>query len=90
MIHLNAELWNHRQLCVLQVLNLKETNPARKIENLAKAKCRNMISQCHDIISQCRNNSSRQPIGVVSQQVVICHNKDKAEFKLKFKVCCDM
>ena len=38
MIHFNAELWNIHQLCVLQVLNEKETIIARKGEKLAKAK----------------------------------------------------
>ena len=37
MIHFNAELWNIHQLCVLQVLNEKETILARKAEKLAKA-----------------------------------------------------
>ena len=36
MTHFNAELWNIHQLCVLQVLNEKETIPTRKAENLAK------------------------------------------------------
>ena len=38
MIHFNAELWNIHQLCVLQVLNEKETIPARKVEKMAKEK----------------------------------------------------
>ena len=39
MIHFNAELWNNHQLCVLQVLNAKEANLARKEEKiLAKIK----------------------------------------------------
>ena len=38
MIHVNAVFWNNHQLCVLQVLNVKETNPARKAaQKLAKA-----------------------------------------------------
>ena len=38
MIHFNVELWNNHQLCVLQVLNVKETNPVRKAATkLAKA-----------------------------------------------------
>ena len=38
MIHFNAEIWNNHQLCVLQVLNVKETNPVRKAaKKLAKA-----------------------------------------------------
>ena len=42
MIHLNAESWNIHQLCVLEVLNEKETVPARKAENWLK--CSNIIS----------------------------------------------
>ena len=39
MIHFNAELWNYHQLCVLQVLNVQETNSTREaIKKLAKAK----------------------------------------------------
>ena len=49
MIHFTAELWNNHQLCVLQVLNVKETNPARK----ATKKC--LRQKCRDIISECRN-----------------------------------
>ena len=30
MTHFNAKLWNIHQLCVLQVLNAEESNPARK------------------------------------------------------------
>ena len=38
MIHVNAEFWNNHQLYVLQVLNVKETNPTRKaLKKLAKA-----------------------------------------------------
>ena len=37
MIHFNAELWNIRQLFVLQVLYEKERIPARKAEKLARA-----------------------------------------------------
>ena len=37
MIHFNVELWNIHQLCVLQVLNEKETILARKVEKLTKA-----------------------------------------------------
>ena len=36
MIYFNAELWNIYQLCVLQVLNAKESIQTRKVENLAK------------------------------------------------------
>ena len=35
MRNFNAGLWNIHQLCVLQVLNEKETIPARKIEKSA-------------------------------------------------------
>ena len=38
MIHFNDELWNIHHFCVLKVLNEKETIPARKAEELAKAK----------------------------------------------------
>ena len=38
MIHFNAKLWNIHQLCVLQILNEKETIPTRKEKILAKAK----------------------------------------------------
>ena len=45
MIHFNAELWNIHQLCVLQVLNEKETITARKTEkNWPRQKCRDIIS----------------------------------------------
>ena len=37
MIHFNVEIWYNHQLCVLQVLNEKETNLVRKAERLAKA-----------------------------------------------------
>ena len=38
MIHFNAEFWNNHKICVLQVLNVKETNLVRKIaKKLAKA-----------------------------------------------------
>ena len=36
MSHLNAGLWNIHKLCVLQVLNEKETILTRKAEKLAK------------------------------------------------------
>ena len=36
MSNFNAELWNIHQLCVFQVLNEKETIPARKAKKLAK------------------------------------------------------
>ena len=32
MTHFNAKLWNIHQLCVLQVLNAREANLARKEE----------------------------------------------------------
>ena len=38
MIHFNDELRNIYQLCVLQVLDEKETIPVRKLENLVKVK----------------------------------------------------
>ena len=38
MSNFNVESWNIDQLCVLEVLNEKETIPARKAEKLAKAK----------------------------------------------------
>ena len=48
MIHFNAEFWNNAQLCVLQVLNVKETNLVRKeAKKLAKADeflCRNIMT----------------------------------------------
>ena len=37
MSHLNVGLWNIHQLCVLQVLNEKETILARKAKKLVKA-----------------------------------------------------
>ena len=52
MIHLNAKLWNIHQLCVLQVLNTKEANPARKEAfNWLRQKFRDIISECRDITS---------------------------------------
>ena len=61
MTHFNAELWNIHQLCVFQVLNAKEANPARKEEkNCLRQKCRDIISKCHDIIS-------REPEDTMSQ-----------------------
>ena len=59
MVHFNVELWNNHQLCVFQVFNIKETNPAIKVEKLAKAECRDIILECRDIISECRKKSSR-------------------------------
>ena len=40
MIHFNAEFLNNHQLCVLHVLNVKETNLVRKV---AKKKCRDTM-----------------------------------------------
>ena len=46
MTHFNTELWNIHKLCVLQVLNAKEANPARKEEkNWLRKKCRDIISR---------------------------------------------
>ena len=57
MIHVNAVFWNNHQLCVLQVLNVKETNPARKAaKNCLRQKCHDIISECHDIMKIRRQN----------------------------------
>ena len=46
MAHINTELWNIHQLCVLQVLNAKEATPARKEEgHWLRQKCRDIISR---------------------------------------------
>ena len=77
MIHFNEELWNNHQLCVLQVLKVKETNLARKTaKNWLRQKYRDKISECH-------YRSSRQPVGQCRNNAVICRNKDKVELKLK-------
>ena len=56
MTHLNAELWNIHQLCVLRVLNAEEANLVRKKEeNLLRQKRHNIISRKpKDIMSQQR------------------------------------
>ena len=59
MVHFNVEFWNNHQLCVLQVLNEKETNLVRKAEKLAKAEMSRHNFIMSDIISKCRNKSSR-------------------------------
>ena len=57
MIHFTAELWNNHQLYVLQVLNVKETNPARKAtKKWLRHKCRDIISYCHNIMKIRRQN----------------------------------
>ena len=75
MIHFNAELWNNHQLCVLQVLNEKETNPARKEEKLAKAE----MTRHNSRMSQHNIRMSQQKLKVtsraISQQGMICRNK---------------
>ena len=53
MIHFNEELWNNHQLCVLQVLNAKEANPARKEEKIltkAEMSRHNLIMSRHNPI----------------------------------------
>ena len=84
MIHFNAELWNNHQLCVLQVLNVKETNLARKAaKKLAKVKIsrHNLRMSRHKLrISQWKIKATSR---VVLQQTVICRNKDKAKLKLE-------
>ena len=80
MIHFNAELWNNHQLCVLQVLNVKETNPTKKIaKKLAKAK----MSRHNLRMSQQKLKATSR---AVSQESVICHNKDKAKLKLEVEI----
>ena len=83
MIHFNAELWNNHQFYVLQVLNEKETNPARKAENLAKAK----MSLHNFIMSQHNIKMSQQKLKVtnraMSQQGMICRNKTKLSLSWK-------
>ena len=57
MIHFNAEFWNNYKLCVLQVLNVKETNPARKtVKKWIRQKCRNNGFLCCDIMKIRRQN----------------------------------
>ena len=62
MIQFNAELWKNHQLCVLQVLNVKETNPVRKsIKILAKVEMsrHNLRISRHNEdqkTEQCRDN----------------------------------
>ena len=62
MNHFNAELWNIHQLCVLQVLNAKEANPARKEEKIW------LRQKCHDINSECRDIISREQTDTMSRQ----------------------
>ena len=77
MIHFNAELWNNYQLYVLQVLNVKETNLVRKIaKKLVKAE----ISRHNLIMWQQKLKITSM---AMSQQTVICRNKDKVELKLE-------
>ena len=77
MIHFNAELWNNHQLCVLQVLNVKETNPTRKAaKKLAKVE----MSRHNLRLSQQKLKETNR---AVLQQAVKCRNKDKGELKLE-------
>ena len=69
MIHLNVELWKIYQLCVLQVLNAKETIPARRAEKLAKVEMSRHNLECRDIISI-------EPVEAMSQQAMLCRNKE--------------
>ena len=77
MIHFNVELWNNHQLCVLQVLNEKETNIARKEEKLAKAE----MSRHNFKMSRHNIKMSQQNLKVTSRamlkQAMICSNKTK-------------
>ena len=53
IIHFNVELWNIHKICVLHVLNAKESNPTRKEEkNWLRQKCCDISSECRDIISR--------------------------------------
>ena len=57
MIHFNAEFWNNHQLCVLQFVNVKKTNPARKAaKNWLMQKCCDNGFLCHDIMKIKRHN----------------------------------
>ena len=77
MIHFNVELWYNHQLCVLQVLNEKETNIVRKAEKLAKAEMslHNFRMSRHNI------KMSQQKLKVTNRamlkQAMICRNKTK-------------
>ena len=79
MIHFNAKLWNNHQLCVLQILNLKETNSARKTEKLAKEE---MLRHNFRMLRHNLKVTSRAML----QQAMLCSNKDKVELKLKVKI----
>ena len=46
---------------------------------LPRQKCRDIVSKCHDIISM-------KPGEAMSQEVALCHNKDKVELKPKTKI----
>ena len=84
MIHFNAELWNNHQLRVLQVLNVKEKNPTRKAaKKLAKEKMsrHNLIMSRHNLrMSQQKLKATNR---AMSQQTVICRDKDKGKLKLE-------
>ena len=47
MSNFNDGLWNIHKLCVLQVLNEKETIPVRKAEKLAKAEISVALEKCY-------------------------------------------
>ena len=75
MIHLNVELWNIHQLCVLQVLNAKETITVRKTEKLAKAEMsrHNFRMSRHNLNRTNRNYVATS--NAMSQQAMLCRNK---------------
>ena len=75
MIHFNAELWNNHQLCVLQVLNEKETK-AEKFANVEMSR-HNFIMSRHNIIM------SQQKLKITSRAM---SQQEKAELKLEVKI----
>ena len=76
MSNFNVELWNIHQLCVLHVLNEKETIPTRKIEKLAS-----LSLQRNFMLRQDLNRTNRSYVATgsaMSQQRSELKPEDKA------------
>ena len=80
MIHFNAESWKNHQLCVLQVLNAKEENPARKEEKFfAKAE----MSQHNLRMLQHNPKMSQHKLKETSKVGRLCRDRHKARLKVE-------
>ena len=75
MIHFNAELWKNNQLCVLQVLNEKET----KAENFANVE----MSRHNFRMSRHNIRMSRQKLKITIRAM---SQQEKVELKLEVKI----